>query len=35
LANLPHVPERMRRQWDIASFIAATSTLTLSAYNAV
>jgi hypothetical protein len=35
LASLPHVPERQRRQWDIASFIAATSSLTLSTYNTV
>jgi hypothetical protein len=35
LASLPHVPERQRRQWDIASFVAATSALTLSTYNTV
>jgi len=27
------VPERQRRQWDIASFVAATAALTLSTYN--
>jgi hypothetical protein len=35
LASLPHIPECQRRQWDIASFIAATSALTLSTYNTV
>jgi hypothetical protein len=35
LASLPHIPEQQRRQWDVASFIAATSTLTLSTYNTV
>jgi len=35
LASLPHVPECQRWQWDIASFIAATSALTLSTYNTV
>jgi hypothetical protein len=35
LASLPHIPERQRRQWDVASFIAATSALTLSTYNTV
>jgi hypothetical protein len=35
LASLPHVPERQRRQWDVASFIVATSALTLSTYNTV
>jgi hypothetical protein len=35
LASLPQLPERQRRQWDIASFVAATSTLTLSTYNTV
>jgi hypothetical protein len=35
LASLPHVPERQRRQWDIASFVAATAALTLSTYNTV
>jgi hypothetical protein len=35
LASLPHVPERQRWQWDIASFVAATAALTLSTYNMV
>ncbi len=35
LASLPHVQERQRRQWDVASFIAATPALTLSTYNTV
>jgi len=35
LASLPHVPERQRRQWDVASFVVATSALTLSTYNTV
>jgi hypothetical protein len=35
LASLPHVQERQRRQWDVASFVAATSALTLSTYNTV
>ncbi len=35
LASLPHVQERQRRQWDVASFIAATAALTLSTYNTV
>jgi hypothetical protein len=35
LASLPYVPERQRRQWDIASFVAATASLTLSTYNTV
>jgi len=35
LASLPHLPERQRQQSDIASFIAATSALTLSTYNTV
>jgi hypothetical protein len=35
LASLPHVPERQRRQWDVASFIAATAALTLSTYNTI
>jgi hypothetical protein len=29
------VPERQRRQWDVASFVAATAALTLSTYNTV
>jgi hypothetical protein len=35
LASLPHMPERQRRQWDVASFVVATSALTLSTYNMV
>ncbi len=35
LASLPHVPERQRQQWDVASFVVATSALTLSTYNTV
>ncbi len=35
LASLPHVQERQQRQWDIASFVAATSALMLSTYNTV
>jgi hypothetical protein len=35
LASLSHVPERQRRQWDIASFIAATAALMLSTHNMV
>jgi hypothetical protein len=35
LASLPHVPQRQRRQWDITSFVAATTALTLSTYNTV
>jgi hypothetical protein len=35
LASLPHVPERQRRQWDIASFVTATAALTLSTYNTI
>jgi hypothetical protein len=32
LASLPHVHER---QWDVASFVAATATLSLATYNTV
>ncbi len=35
LASLPHVPEHQGQQWDIASFVTATSALTLSTYNTV
>ena len=35
LASLPHVPERQRRQWDVASFVTATASLALSTYNTV
>jgi hypothetical protein len=35
LASLPHVPERQQQQWDIASFIPATSALMLSTYKTV
>jgi hypothetical protein len=35
LASLPHIPECQQCQWDITSFVAATSALTLSTYNTV
>jgi hypothetical protein len=35
LASLPHVHERHRRQWDVASFVAATVALSLATYNFV
>jgi len=35
LVSLPHVPERQRRQWDVASFVAATAALSLSTYNTI
>jgi len=35
LASLPHVPERQCRQWDVASFAIATSSLALSTYNTI
>ena len=35
LASLPHVPERQRHQWDVASFAIATSSLALSTYNTI
>jgi hypothetical protein len=35
LASLPHVQERQRCQWDVASFVAATAALTLSTYNTI
>ena len=35
LASLPLVPERQRRQWDVASFAIATSSLALSTYNTI
>jgi hypothetical protein len=35
LASFPHVPERQRRQWDVASFVTATASLGLSTYNTV
>jgi len=35
LASLPHVHSRQRRQWDIASFMAATAALSLSTYNTI
>jgi hypothetical protein len=35
LASLPHVHERHRRQWDVASFVAATAALSLTTYNTV
>ncbi len=33
LASLPHVHVRQRRQWDVASFVAATAALSLATYN--
>ena len=33
LASLPHVHARQRRQWDVASFVAATTALSLATYN--
>jgi hypothetical protein len=35
LASLPHVPERHRCQWDIASFVTAMASLALSTYNTI
>jgi hypothetical protein len=35
LASLPHIPECQQCQWDIASFVAANTALTLSTYNTV
>jgi hypothetical protein len=35
LASLPHVHARQCRQWDIASFVAATAALSLATYNAI
>jgi hypothetical protein len=35
LASLPHVHERHRQQWDVASFVAATAALSLATYNTV
>jgi hypothetical protein len=35
LASLPHILEHQRQQWDITSFVTATSVLTLSTYNTV
>lgn len=35
LASLQHVPEQQWRQWEIASFVTATSALTLATYNTV
>jgi transcription initiation factor IIF auxiliary subunit len=35
LASLHHLSELQRRQWDIASFVAATAALTLFTYNTV
>jgi len=35
LASLPHVHARQRRQWDIASFVAATAALSLATYNTI
>ncbi len=35
LASLPHVHVRQRRQWDVASFVAATTALSLATYNTI
>jgi hypothetical protein len=36
LTSLPHVPKQQHRHWDIASFLAASSALTLATmYNTV
>jgi hypothetical protein len=35
LASIPHVHARQRRQWDIASFVAATAALLLATYNTI
>jgi hypothetical protein len=35
LTSLCHVHEHHRRQWDVASFVAATPALTLATYNTV
>jgi len=35
LASLPHVHARQRRQWDVASFVAATAALSLATYNTI
>jgi hypothetical protein len=35
LTSLPHVHDRHHRQWDVASFVAATVSLTLATYNIV
>ncbi len=35
LTSLPHVHERQCRQWDVASFVAATAALSLTTYNMV
>jgi len=35
LASLPHVHVRQRRQWDVASFVAATAALSLATYNTI
>jgi len=35
LASLPYVHERHRRQWDVASFVAAMAALSLATYNSV
>jgi hypothetical protein len=35
LISLPHVPARQCQQWDIVSFVAATSALTLATYNTI
>jgi hypothetical protein len=35
LTSLPHVHKCQRRQWDVASFVAATAALSLATYNTV
>jgi len=35
LASLPHVHAQHRHQWDIASFVAASATLSLPMYNII
>jgi hypothetical protein len=35
LTSLPHVQERHCRQWDVASFVAATAALSLATYKTI
>ncbi len=35
LSSLPHVHEQQHRQWDVASFVAATAALSLATYNSI
>jgi len=35
LASLPHIHARQCRQWDVASFVAATAALSLATYNTI